>query len=377
MKNFTKFAALTLVLSASFAEAKKDKTKTETTTTTNSSGGTTTTTTTTTSTEVSTAGNYHNFIRQQQQKTNVIWDMPVDAEGESAAALVAEEGGVLFQLWTIAENTAADYLLDQKLVGAYLPKGSITIRTQDSYNGVPRIRVDQPFSVDFQTSNLVTGAGVPESASRVLAEHHLAPNPDGSLTITPAQAISGKPHSSGYIEQNGITTVNYSASSISAADPTKARGQEHFVLHALGDGEFSQTQLATAYVQVWPMTTGTITGVSDGDIVRGNPPKITVSLEDLYPNSDTYLRIYSTGTEIGEDGMVVPGSRLVLDQEFPENRTINIDDYAQLFDSDGPYRIELHTTTPFGTERLGTASFTVNRGMRINAMQIDAATYTP
>jgi hypothetical protein len=256
MKNFTKFAALTLVLSASFAEAKKDKTKTETTTTTNSSGGTTTTTTTTTSTEVSTAGNYHNFIRQQQQKTNVIWDMPVDAEGESAAALVAEEGGVLFQLWTIAENTAADYLLDQKLVGAYLPKGSITIRTQDSYNGVPRIRVDQPFSVDFQTSNLVTGAGVPESASRVLAEHHLAPNPDGSLTITPAQAISGKPHSSGYIEQNGITTVNYSASSISAADPTKARGQEHFVLHALGDGEFSQTQLATAYVQVWPMTTG-------------------------------------------------------------------------------------------------------------------------
>lgn len=357
-----KYAAIAIVLSAPFAEAKKSKKDKSTTTT---------------STEVSTAGNYYNFVRQQQQETNVIWDMPVDAAGESAAALLVEEGGALFQLWTISEKSGKDYLLDQKLVGSYLPKGAITIRTLDSYNGVPRIRVDQPFSVDFQTSNLLSGANVPESARRVLAEHHLAANPGGSLSITAAQAISGTPFSSGYIEENGITTINYAASSIRASDPTKARGQEHFVLHALGDGAISQTQVATAYVQVWPMATGEITGIQDGDIVRGNPPELTVTLDDLYPDSDTYLRIYSNGPDIGEEGKVIPGSRLVLDQEFPADRILNIDDYSSLFDSDGPYRIELVTTTPFGTERLDTASFTVSRSMRINAMQVDAATYSP
>lgn len=376
MNTFSKYAALSIILAAPLAEARKSKKNTESTTTTTETG-TETTTTTTSSTEVSTAGNYYNFIRQQQQETNVTWDIPVDAAGETAAALPVEEGGALFQLWTIAENTAADYLLDQKLVGSYLPKGSITIRTLDSYNGVPRIRVDQPFSVDFQTSNLLSGATVPESASRVLAEHHLSANPDGLLSITAVEAISGTPFSSGYIEENGITTVNYSASSLQASDPRKARGQEHFVLHALGDGAFSQTQLAAAYVQVWPMATGKISGIQNGEIVRGKPPTITIKLDDLYPNSDTFLRIFSNGSELGENSKVIPGSRLVIDQEFPEDRILKIDDYASLFNSDGQYSFELVTTTPFGTERLDTVSFTVSRGMRVNAMQVDAVTYSP
>ncbi|MEP2775973.1 MAG: hypothetical protein ABJQ29_14035 [Luteolibacter sp.] len=354
MKTFKKIASIALVLAAPLAPAQ-----------------TTTTTTTTT------AGNYYNFIRQQQQQTNVVWDMPVTENGTSAAALLTQEGGALFQLWTIASNTAKDYLLDQKLVGAYLPKGTITIDTLDSYNGVPRIRVDQPFRVTFKISNLESSANAPAAAKRVLAEHHLAPNPDGSLNITAAQAISGTPFSSGYIEKNGNTHVNYAASSIQAANPLKSRGEEHFVLHILGDGLFSQTQLATAFVQVWPMASGAISGVEDGSTVRGKPPTITVKLDDLYPRSDTYLRIHNVETESDSDGTVIPGSRLVLDQELPQSRILEVDDYADLFEADGPYRIDLLHTTPYGTERLDSTTFTISRSMRVNAMQVDSETYMP
>ena len=79
------------------------------------------------------SADYTNLVRQiQQAKTNVSWDMPVAPTGTGPAALLVEEGGSLFQLWTISTQTAAEFLLDQKLVGAYLPKGNITIHALDS-----------------------------------------------------------------------------------------------------------------------------------------------------------------------------------------------------------------------------------------------------
>jgi len=314
---------------------------------------------------------YSNFIRQQQQTVNVIWDMPVAPVGTGPAALLVQEGGALFQLWTINQTGNKDYLLDQKLVGAYLPKGSIVIRTLDSYNGIPRIRVDQPFSVDFTVSNLLSGPNLPLSATKTLAEHHLAPNLNGTAIITAAQAVSNTPFSSGYIEQNGTTTVNYPATSIKAPNPLKARGEEHFVLHALADGTFTQTQIATAFLQVWPMADGKISGITSGQLIRGTPPVLTVAVNDLYPRSTTTVKIYSTGTQTGPAGKSIPGSVIVLDQELPASRILSVKDYGNLFDSDGSYRVDLLTETPFGTEMLHSVPFTVNRSLRINAMQVD------
>ena len=320
------------------------------------------------------AETYVSFIRQQQQQTGITWDMPVTPQGSGPAALLTVEGGSLFQLWTIAQQGARDYLLDQKLVGAYLPKGSIVIRTADSYNGIPRIRVDQPFTVDFHISNLLSGPNVPASASSVLAEHFVAANPNGNPVIPAAQAISGTPFSKGYLSQNGLTTVAYARSSIGGADPTKARGEEHFVLHALGDGQFSQTQIAAAFLQVWPIAHGKISGITEGSLIRGIPPALNVHVNDLYPRSDTYMRIYSNGKILGTEGKVMPGSMLVLDQESSASRTLTVKDYGSLFDSDGAYRIELLTKTPFGTDRLDAVNFNVNRTIRINAMMVDGET---
>ena len=315
---------------------------------------------------------YSSLVRQHQQGVDVSWDMPVDLVGGSEAHLPLVRGGALFQLWTFNDISGEEFLLDQKLVGAYLPKSTVTIHALDSYDGVPRTRIDQPFSVEIETSHLLlTDPNAPDAAKYVFVERHLSSDPDGSLAITAAEAVTGDPYSSGYIGDNGTITLDYGASALQAPDRFKAGGQEHFVIHTLRDGTFPQTQIAAAFIQVWPKATGRFTGIMDGDIIRGEPPVITVALEDLYPSSDTYLLVTSANPEPGEEPKIIPGSQLVLDQEFPENRTFNVEDYSEFFEHDGSYTIELFTVTPFGTESFGSAGFTVDRTMRVNAMQVD------
>ena len=320
---------------------------------------------------------YSSLIRQKQQTTGVEWDMPVNLMGDRQAPQEMEEGGALFQLWTINTIDNGDFLLDQKLVGAYLPKSTVTITALDEYDGVPRTRIDQPFTVTIETSNLLSGSGIPNAAKYVFVERHLSSDPDGSLAIPEADAIANSPYSSGYIGSNGDLVLQYDASALQAPERFKAGGKEYFVTHMLRDGTFPQTQIGAAHIQVWPKATGEFTGISDGDIIRGEAPVITVRLEDLYPDSDTYLLLTDENAAPGEVPTIILGSQLVLDQEFPEDRVLNVDEYSDLFQHDGDYTIELFSDTPFGRESFGSANFTVNRAMRVNAMQVDGLASAP
>ena len=128
---------------------------------------------------------YVNFIRQHQQGTSVVWDMPVAHKGESPSALTMDRGGALFQLWTIEQSAAKDHLLDQKLVGAYLPAADVKISTLDPYSRVPRSRVDQPFTVEIHLNGLLSGLDLPLPATSVLLERHIASYPVGSPVLPP------------------------------------------------------------------------------------------------------------------------------------------------------------------------------------------------
>ena len=146
------------------------------------------------------ASAYTNFIRQSQQDTGVVWDMPVVPSGSSPSALVLGSGGSLFQLWTIQQASAADYLLDQKLVGAYLPTADIKITTLDPYSKVHRTRVDQPFTVTITVGGLLTGANAPLAATQVLFERHIGAYQAGMSPLVPAVICSNTPLSSAYLE---------------------------------------------------------------------------------------------------------------------------------------------------------------------------------
>ncbi len=312
---------------------------------------------------------YVNFIRQNQQGTGVVWDMPVAAVGTAPSALALEAGGSLFQLWTIQASTAKDYLLDQKLVGAYLPKADVVITTLDPYVGAKRTRIDQPFTVEIQVSDLLSGSGLPIASTQVLLARHIASYTGGQTTLDPAVVAASDPLTSSFISQNGKTVLKFPASSLKAADPTKALGEEHFIVHALSDSAISQSQIASAKVQVWPIASGAILGLTPGMQYRFKLPSVKIQLTDLYPRSDTEFMVYE-GTQInGVQGKLVKGFPVTRDSSVSD--LLDVPELDSMFTKDGTYTVALMSTTVYGTELLcPPVTFSLNRSMSVNAMQI-------
>lgn len=312
---------------------------------------------------------YVSLVRQIQQGTGVVWDMQnVAVTGAAPSALALENSGSLFQLWSINQTIAKDYLLDQKLVGAYLPKADVKIITLDPYAVVPRTRVDQPFSVEIQVSDLLTGTGLPDAATRVLLGQHIQSYAAGQTSLDPAAVAANTPLSSAYLSQNGKTVLKFQASSLKASDPTKAVGEEHFIIRTLADGTITESQIASAKVQVWPVASGEILGIIPAQKLRFEIPKIQLNLNDLYPRSNTYLMLY--------EGTSVNGVQGVIAIAFPVDRDRTVSQILEVTDLDtkitknGTYTVALMSETVFGTELLcPPITFSVNRTISINAMQ--------
>lgn len=313
---------------------------------------------------------YVNFVRQNQQGSGVVWDMPVAAVGAAPSALILGAGGALFQLWTINRTTATDYLLDQKLVGAYLPTADIKITTLDPSSAYPRTRVDQPFSVQIQVSGLLTGSGLPDAATKVLLEQHIQNYATGQTTLDPALVAANTPLYSGYISSNGPTVLKFQATSLKATDPTKATGEEHFIVHALSDGTISQTQIASAHVQVLPIASGSITGITSGQTFRFQSPTITLALNDLYPRSDNYFMLYPGSSVNGVTGTIV--TAYPMDRSTTLSTVLTVSDLDSKITKDGTYTVALVSQTVYGLELLAPpVTFSISRTMVVNAMQVN------
>lgn len=313
------------------------------------------------------------FLRQHQQTSKLVWDMPVGLVGQGSSALTLESGGALFQLWAVAPSSPArEYLLDQKLVGAYLPKADIKVITLDTNGKVPRTRVDQPFRVEIQVSDLLTGDGLPLAATTVLLERHLANYPEGQTTIDPVEAVSGTPADSGYLSANGQHVMVFPVSGLTAPDPTKAAGEEHFVIHALSDGNISQSQIASAMVQVLPVASGEIKGIASGDNLRFQVPQVELILKDLYPRSDTCLVLYE-GTQVeGAEGITVKA--FPMDRDNSESHVLLVDELEPILKEDGTYTLALISETIYGREMLcSPVTFNIRRSIEVNAMQVIGA----
>lgn len=312
--------------------------------------------------------NYVNFIRQHQQTSGVVWDMPVVPTGEAPSALMIENSGSLLQLWTVRQEGAKEYLLDQKLVGSYLPAAEIKVTTLDPYKPVPRTRVDQPFTVVIRLAGLLTGTGLPKAVTSVVLERHIASFAPGKTALDPAAVLSGVPLSSAYISANGTTVLKFPASSLTAPDPTTASGEEHFVIHALSDGSLSQTQLASGFVQVWPIASGAIKGISNGASFVSSIPDLRLHLNDLYPRSDTHLMLFE-GTQFnGVEGTIVKA--FPMDRETCESHVFEVSEFDSMLPEDGTYTLALISETIYGHELLcDPVTFSVNRSPRDNAMQ--------
>jgi hypothetical protein len=317
--------------------------------------------------------NYKNIVRQTQQGSGVVWDMQnVPANGAAQSALLHEKGGSLFQLWTINQSTAKDYLLDQKLVGVYLPKADIKITTSDPYATRKRTRVDQPFTVEIQVSDLLSGVGLPIAATKVLFERHIQSYAEGQSSLDSTIVASNDPLESAYISENGKTVRPYQASNLTAPVSTKATGEEHFIIHALADGAVTQTQIASTNIQIWPIASGEILGIKKDDVIGFKSPIIHLNLIDLYPRSDTYLMLYE-GTDINaSEGTILEEKPWDSDKSLSIN--LKVSDYDTKLTKNGTYTLALISKTQFGNKLLcellcDPITFSVERTITVNAMQ--------
>ena len=309
---------------------------------------------------------YTNFIRQAQLPTGVQWDATVAATGTQLSALAIDPGGARFELWTVKSTPLTSYLLDSRYVGAYVPAASVVIRSQDPYPAIPRTRADCPFYVDLVVAGLLNGATDPVSSKSVKLLRHVQSYGVSStgVSIDRTQATL---YSQVLISTNGPQTLTYAVTSVPGADRAKVRGEERFSVFSLEDYQAPESQIASKFIQIWPVADGTIGGITQGQLLRFEVPLVTFTLNDLYPSSTTYAQVYKGDPQLGVTGTLVPGSSLVLNDTVPQNRVLTVNDYAEVFDANGRWTMELLTVTPFGIDRLVYVSFDIDRTLRVQS----------
>jgi hypothetical protein len=312
-----------------------------------------------------TASPYTNFIRQVQMPTGVQWDASVASAGERISPLPVDIGGARFELWSVKSTPLTSYLLDTKFVSAYAPSAEVVIRSEDPHPGIPRTRADRPFSVDITLSGLLTGTGNPVSSTAVKLLRHVQSYGTGGTGEDVNRSLATL-ESQSQISTNGTQTLNYTVNSIPGADRSKVVGEERFSVFSLADALAPESQLASRYIQIWPVADGSISGITPGAKLRVQLPKLTLTLNDLYPESHTYLQIYRGNPVLGTQGTLIPGSSLVTNSSTPVSRVLLLTNYDAVITGDGLWTMELLTETPFGTDRLDHITFEIDRTIELN-----------
>jgi hypothetical protein len=303
------------------------------------------------------ADDYVNFIRQTQVDSGVDWDVTVAPSGESLSQEGVGPEGSFFQLWSIHNATTTEYMLDEQYVSSYLPTAKITILTGDPYTSVKRTRVDQSYSVTVTVSGLDDGTSgtppeeIPEAAKKIAFEHvvrNYDPTTHGLPENPPAPTVV----EDSFIDVNGDSVTVYSITHVTGPDLTQAEGEEVFTATALEDFGTTASTLDSQRLQVWPIATGSLSGI-DTEVRYVEIPTIFVVLHDLYPKSETYVRAYRGAPSSNPvDPFLIPASYVKIADSIPRNRDLALNSVDELFKKEGPYTLEIIHETPFGYDIL-------------------------
>lgn len=333
---------------------------------------------------------YTNYIWQTQLPSTVRWDATdtVGSSGTQQSQLAINPGGARFDLVTYrsqAPATMVEYILDTSYVGSSVPLAQMVVDTEDSFGkdltvtgAVPknlpamvrRTRADRPFKIYFTVSGLLTGVSDDAEVKNVTLTRHVQSYGSGtSATIDPTQATL---YSQALISTNGSQTLAYALTTIPGSNLAKIRGQERFTIWTLEDKRVTPTipatKLASQTVEIWPVADGSITGITQNQMIRSAMPPITLTYNDIYPGGTVYTQVYRGNQALGTVGTVISGSTRVNTESFPMNQSLTVSSYDNLFDGDGRWTMEILTNTPFGIDRLAWVSFDLDHTIEVHGM---------
>lgn len=305
------------------------------------------------------------FIRQIQMPDNLEWDVSVAQSGQIQSPLEINPYGARFELWSIRNAPLTSYLLDSTYVNSYIPVSTVRIISEDPYETVPRTRADRPFSVEVDIVGLSSDPAAPPAARSVKLLRHAQAYPEQSIGTEIDRDLANL-LSQGTVTDNGTHSFAYPVNGIPGADRTKIRGEERFSVFSLVDYQAPESLLDSVTLQVWPMTTHSLEGLVNGQVIKGALPDLSIEYVDLYPDSWTYLQAYKGPPVLGTEGIVVPGSSVLVDGSVPQNETLQIKDLDSVIREDGLWTFEVVTVTPFGAERLQHLTIEIDRTIRVN-----------
>ena len=157
---------------------------------------------------------------------------------------------------------------------------------------------------------------------------------------------------------NGEEIREYASTNITAADPNQAlnvKGVERFAVESFSENEDFR-YLDQAELQVYPVPSGSITGLVDGEQYRAVPTDISYEVTNAYPGSEIYLEVVqmsSQNTELPDTLATVQDTHWNVPNDQEHDRALpvsNFGDYVSV--SSTTFRTRLISKSIFGTEIL-------------------------
>lgn len=310
---------------------------------------------------------YTNFVRQiQLPDDGVPYDMDVAESGEALSPLEINPNGARFELHTVRADPFESFLLDTTYVNSYIPVAEVVVRSEDPYTPIKRTRADRPFAFELRIDGLLSGADDPDASKSVDVFHHVqsyGEDGDGTNIDRSMATLIG----SGNLSGNGLHTMWFDVTVVPGADRSKIRGEERVSVYSLLDHDAPPSELDSAFIQIWPVADGTLTGLEEGQEIRFSSPQVTMTVNDIYPDSEVFCQVYPGAPALGTEGIVVPGSAKIYKESVPQALQLAVKDWDGVLTEDGQWTMELLTSTPFGIDRLDYVSFTVNRTIEVNS----------
>ena len=250
------------------------------------------------------AGEYTNFIRQVQLPSGVQWDATVAATGEQKSVACR---WIRRSAFRIVDGFVR--AVDQ------LPAGHPLCR---------RLRAHRRGGDPFRRP-VSGGAPDPRGPAfhrkchrqRIARRSARIPRPQGGEIAPPRPILRGRRHRRKHrpqpghavfpgddVTENGTQTLNYTLTSVPRRISPRARARSVFRSSLWRTEQPRSPNSPPTTFRSGRLPTPRFPGIADGQKIRFQLPQLTLTYNDLYPESQTYAQVYPGRAALGVEGAV-------------------------------------------------------------------------